>query len=70
MRVTKHTQVVQFESGDKKTFMNIVEVVDGEMVKLTDESGVEFLINREKILWVSRDTNINKGAVSSSQPYF
>jgi len=67
MKTTQHTQVIQFESGHKKTFKNIVEVTDGEMVKLTNNKGVEFLIKRDKVEWISRDTKKKKEKVSVSE---
>lgn len=70
MKVKKHTQVVCFESGVKKTFKDIVEITDGEMVKLTTDKGVEFLINRSKVEWISRDTKIKEIAVSREPDYF
>lgn len=50
----KHTQIIKFVDGSKKTIKNIVDITEGDFVKLTTDKGLEYLINSKNVLWVIR----------------
>lgn len=54
--VARHTQIIQFVSGHKKTILNVIRIDEGEMLTLTTESGKEFIIPKDKVEWVERYT--------------
>ena len=56
----EHTQIIKFVDGSKKTIENVVKVVEGDMTKLTNNKGVEYLINKTHVLWVIRGTGTNQ----------
>lgn len=50
----EHTQIIQFITGMKKTIRYVVRIDEGEMLNLTTRNGIEFLIFKDKVLWVER----------------
>lgn len=52
--IPEHTQIIQFINGVKKTIRYIVRIDEGEMLNLTTKNGKEFLIAKDKVLWVER----------------
>lgn len=54
MKVAKHTQIISFVNGFKKTIEGIVDITEGSLCKLTTEDNVEYLINQNNVLYVIR----------------
>lgn len=52
--VPVHTQIICFVTGHKKTIRDVARIDEAETVKLTTSRGVEYIIYKEKVLWVER----------------
>ena len=52
----KHTQIIKFTDGSKKTIKGVIEITEGDLTKLTTDKGVEYLINKDNVLWVIKGT--------------
>lgn len=56
--VPTHTQIICFVTGHKKTIRDVARIDEAETVKLTTERGVEYIIYKDKVLWVERYAEI------------
>jgi hypothetical protein len=51
---TPHNQIIFFTNGSKRTIMRVKWIWENEMIHLVTENGIEFVINKDKVLFTQR----------------
>ena len=51
---TPHNQIVFFKDGSKRTIMDVRYVWENEMIHLITANGIEFIINKDNVLFIQR----------------
>jgi hypothetical protein len=73
VKCPKHSQIIFFKSGHKKTIHNVVEINENEMTKIITENGVEYYVNKNEVEMVERYIPVrrkrNKKSVSQKEPF-
>jgi len=61
--VGRHDQIIHFDNGEKRYIQGVLYVWENEMVHLVDYLGVEYIINKKRVLFTER---ISRGGEGSS----
>ena len=49
-----HHQILHFDNGTKRLILDVKYIWEGEMCHIIDSRGVEFVINKKRLLFVER----------------
>lgn len=49
-----HHQIIHFVGGVKRLIQNVVYIWENEMVHIVDANGVEFVVNKNNVLFYER----------------
>jgi hypothetical protein len=52
--VGRHDQIIHFDNGEKRYIQGVVYIWENEMTHIVDYLGVEYIINKSKVLFVER----------------
>ncbi len=51
---TPHDQIIHFEGGVKRYIARVKYIWENEMTHLVTENDIEFIINKDKVLFIQR----------------
>jgi hypothetical protein len=54
---TIHDQIVHFKGGTKRTISQVKWIWENEMIHLITVNNIEFIINRDNVLFIQRRLN-------------
>ncbi len=59
--VGKHDQIIHFDNGEKRVIQGVLYVWENEMLHIIDYLGVEYIINKDRILFTERFSQGGEG---------
>jgi len=59
--VGQHNQLIHFDNGEKRIIQGVVYIWENEMVHVVDYLGVEYIINKNRVLFIERFSQGGEG---------
>ena len=59
--VGQHTQLIHFDNGEKRMIQGVVYIWENEMLHIIDYLGVEYIINKNRVLFTERFSQGGEG---------
>ena len=59
--VGQHNQIIHFDNGEKRVIQGVVYIWENEMLHIVDYLGVEYIINKDRVLFTERFSQGGKG---------
>ena len=57
----QHDQLIHFDNGEKRLIKGVVYIWENEMLHIVDYLGVEYIINKHRVLFTERISRGGKG---------
>ena len=66
----QHDQLIHFDNGEKRLIQGVVYIWENEMLHIVDYLGVEYIINKHRVLFTERISRGGKGyeGITRSKP--
>lgn len=59
--VGQHTQIIHFDNGEKRVIQGVVYIWENEMLHIIDYLGMEYIINKSRVLFTERFSKGGEG---------
>lgn len=63
--VGQHNQIIHFDNGEKRVIQDVIYVWENEMLHIIDYLGVEYIVNKDRVLFTERFSQGGKGYENS-----